>query len=819
MPQPPIIGSSGSYNNPRGNPRHGRTASGQAFQNVNQSVGNAYLLENIAAGAEGEVRFIDRATSEIDTVMTPITAKNIGQVDFDKSSIVTYFRLPGISTPLLLVGEANNPDSGTLPPLGSISPNDFINVVEMLDDEIIDLTSDLGFFLSFSDPDPGGDGSGDYTVTMLSSAGGFTITPGDSGTTDTTPVTPPPHNYQVTGTLDELNALFSNQTTGTVTTSVAPNTIATWTIGIVAPDGRSSGATYHVVGWKSVAAFIENNMSIYVRTTGDDTTGDGSTGNPYLTVQKAFDTLTDKRISPSATVSIIVGDGAFAESSLVMKHPDSARITLSGENLPTTTVSSIQSSSGAAGAWSIILNVASVANIAVGDYIQMLAPTGGTLPTYLAGCHVVTNRDATNTRITITSTHKKGTAPSGSVTGTIQIFKTRLTFASGNGLTINPNITMGTVSNIVFVGAAASIGLSVTGGFAQITNCGFSNWATGVFPSRCGEVIFTASSISNCTSAGALVYTNGLFNGGTTSVISGCATGVAATYNGNSINDSELITGCDVALFCSTAGRIQAASARVTGCTGIGVQCFFAGAIYASAITVDRCATGLEADSGGIVYAASATITNNTGFGVYALTNGMIVVTSATFTGNGGTANFFFDTIQRDGANIISSPFFQEPELGWFFDYRLANDLTITNQAEQDVPGLSWIATAGEVWEIEMRGVASGSDATGDAAVNLMTTGTWVAARSNYQGTSYNGAAALTATAATAFSSTTRMVATTGLPVANGGTGVDYPFKISALVTVDGTGTMKMVFGNAAAAVGRTSTLRAGARLVGRKIR
>jgi hypothetical protein len=250
MPQPPIIGSSGSYNNQRGNPRHGRTTAGQSYQNVNAAVSNAYLLEDIAAGAEGLVRFVDRATSEIDEVMTPITAKNISQTDFAKSSICTYFRLPGITAPLLLVGDSNNPEGVEFVIPGVLAPSDFINVAASAGPVTIDLTSDLGFFLLFEDTDPGGDGSGDYTITLLNNDSNgdiaFVITPGDSGVTDTTPGTPPPVVYSLEGTLTEINALFQDMTTGTVTTTINPGRVHTLTIGIIAPDGRSSSQTYYV---------------------------------------------------------------------------------------------------------------------------------------------------------------------------------------------------------------------------------------------------------------------------------------------------------------------------------------------------------------------------------------------------------------------------------------------------------------------------------------------------------------------------------------------------------------------------------------------
>lgn len=51
---------------------------------------------------------------------------------------------------------------------------------------------------------------------------------------------------------------------------------------------------------------------IYVSKTGDDTTGDGSSGNPYLTIQKALDSVSSNLYE--GAVDIYVGDGTYAEN-------------------------------------------------------------------------------------------------------------------------------------------------------------------------------------------------------------------------------------------------------------------------------------------------------------------------------------------------------------------------------------------------------------------------------------------------------------------------------------------------------------------------
>ncbi|MDD4970760.1 MAG: hypothetical protein PHT07_15140 [Paludibacter sp.] len=68
--------------------------------------------------------------------------------------------------------------------------------------------------------------------------------------------------------------------------------------------------------WINVAVYNEAetaNRSIFIATTGNDTTGDGSVGNPYLTIAKALSTV-KKIIISGVTITISIGVGTFAMS-------------------------------------------------------------------------------------------------------------------------------------------------------------------------------------------------------------------------------------------------------------------------------------------------------------------------------------------------------------------------------------------------------------------------------------------------------------------------------------------------------------------------
>jgi hypothetical protein len=56
------------------------------------------------------------------------------------------------------------------------------------------------------------------------------------------------------------------------------------------------------------------NLDLYVATTGNDTTGDGSSGAPWLTIQKAIDHVANTLDLAGFNVTILVADGTYAES-------------------------------------------------------------------------------------------------------------------------------------------------------------------------------------------------------------------------------------------------------------------------------------------------------------------------------------------------------------------------------------------------------------------------------------------------------------------------------------------------------------------------
>jgi len=413
----------------------------------------------------------------------------------------------------------------------------------------------------------------------------------------------------------------------------------------------------------SGVANVLTNTTLYVETTGNDTTGDGSIGNPWLTIGKALSYLADKWIEKDNFVTINVGDGNFAiSSSLTIKHPCGDRITITGTNTHDKTLSSIQSSSGSAGAWSYVLNVNTVTNIAVNDYVLIRGPANGTRPEFIAGCHEVTNVDAVNTRITIAVKHKHTSVASGSVTGTVTCVKTRVTVTGVDGLVVDPNHTLGFMDKVVFVGDATATKSGILSGHGLAAanthlwvgnNVGVVNFQYGVQVvggSFRGNII-----ASGCVSDGARTFAGAKIYASSGITATGCgAFGVFATLNGSIYCPASRLTGnSDSGAGASAGGVVSCPSAHLTGNTLNGAVAENQGCILCDlAFINNNLDNGIIALNQSHISSPSATIQTNFK-GVYCDKGSYIYVEGSTISSNtSGSYNISADTLSVNGSYI-----------------------------------------------------------------------------------------------------------------------------------------------------------------------
>jgi len=102
---------------------------------------------------------------------------------------------------------------------------------------------------------------------------------------------------------------------------------------LIRPDTNGTG-----VAWRQVS-IITANATFYVTTAGSDSTGNGTSSAPWLTLENAIDWFKDKRIAADAIVTISLGSGTFTQSALITVQGDQyGRIQIVGNGSSNTTV-------------------------------------------------------------------------------------------------------------------------------------------------------------------------------------------------------------------------------------------------------------------------------------------------------------------------------------------------------------------------------------------------------------------------------------------------------------------------------------------------
>ena len=353
---------------------------------------------------------------------------------------------------------------------------------------------------------------------------------------------------------------------------------------IVIPDDNATGTGAWVLRKTYLSSdqalgVITTDTTFYVATTGNDTTGDGSSGSPWATLSHAYDYLGDYIWDTSnVSVTIQLGDGEFVETApIYLDHICGASLYITGENTYTKSMTSVQSSSGSIGAWSVIINLDSVANIAVDDEVLITGAANGTKPTFIAGCHNVTNVDAVNTRITIASKHYNATAPSGAVTATVEVIKTRIKNISTNCFEANASDhKIAGISNLTIEATGYKAIYVKNGGCVVLgSNFGVVSATNGLYAEYGGIIIGNSSTISGIVSYGVVAYYGSLI-----SFTSGICSGLSTQYlpcvfaycNSTIIANSAVVTGSyGDGLQVHSGSRIEAYSVVVTGHPGTGI--------------------------------------------------------------------------------------------------------------------------------------------------------------------------------------------------------------------------------------------------------
>lgn len=267
--------------------------------------------------------------------------------------------------------------------------------------------------------------------------------------------------------------------------------------------GKYLTVTSYGIGFNAAPlSIISENLTLYITVSGSDITGDGLTvETAWETPHRALNFLGNYWISSTSVVTIQAGDGAFTLTTpMEIKHPCGNLIQLAGTNVYTKTMTSVQSSSGSATAYSIIINLDSVTDVAVNDYVIIHTASGGTNPQRILGCHKVTNVDTGNNRITITSNNFVG-VPSGAVAATVVVFKTMFFGSDCVVLSIPASERFGDINKCVFVAGSGQKAVKIYGNL-MLNSSKFGISSVGEDAIR----IFSTGTLSITNSSGVGVF-------------------------------------------------------------------------------------------------------------------------------------------------------------------------------------------------------------------------------------------------------------------------------------------------------------------------
>lgn len=362
-------------------------------------------------------------------------------------------------------------------------------------------------------------------------------------------------------------------------------------------------------------------------------------------------------IPVTSIVQIVLPVGTFASSTIVIRHPYGARISILGAPALTKTATSSGTVVGSSGAWSIPLTLDNVTDISINDYILVRNVTGtGRFKTFSGLCKV-TNISGLN--INVLHKSKKATWPVAAINSAeITVLKTILTFNSSDGFQVDG--VLGNLDRLAIVGTktAGTIGLIGqrgqsgfkgkayihTGAAVGITSFGDG----GVYAQYGGTVDARYLCVSDCNVYNILAQHGGSidFNDG---ISSGCdGSGIAATSSGDVSSERAITIGNNTGVYAIQGGSVLTVSMYCADNVSEGVFASWGGSVRGQFMDIQFNNVGIVA-SGGFAVIPSSTISNNSGAGIYIEGGGNVVATGSS-TNNNVTMGVYVD------AGVLNSP-------------------------------------------------------------------------------------------------------------------------------------------------------------------
>jgi hypothetical protein len=374
-----------------------------------------------------------------------------------------------------------------------------------------------------------------------------------------------------------------------------------------------------------------------------------ASGGDFTTIQAALDSLKSKRINSDVTVTISVDPGLFTHTATILfRHPQGNRINIVGAAPVTTTLTSLVSFIGTTGNYSVTLNVANTAGMAIGDYCIIRGSTGTGEYRAVMGCWEITNIPS-GTQIVVKNTYRKTVAPTLTITGgSLDCLKTILKFNGCDGL--YPGNSTGYIYNLAIVGNGTAntdginisqrgynfgnhvIYLGESGASYSLGINGFGRY--GIANTSNAQVWVISVVVSNCGNYGLYAYNQAQFAG----------SGIISSGNGN------------IGIYATDGAWITAVSSFAIGNSTVGFYANSRAGINAQySEAIGNVYSGFQANFGSSIDARSTKALNNGYHGYSSGSNSIIYATSSSAVGNGAAINYYGYYAWNDGTIIADS--------------------------------------------------------------------------------------------------------------------------------------------------------------------
>lgn len=348
----------------------------------------------------------------------------------------------------------------------------------------------------------------------------------------------------------------------------------------------------------------------------------------YASVGAALAAIDQWQIPASATVTITVAAGTITSITPVLfDHPNGDRIRIVGAAALTRTISGQVSVSGSAGAWSVVLTIDSVTDVAVGNYLLTYNTTGTGDHYAHRGVWEITAVDSGASRVTVRNTHRGAAFPTNTITsGSSVVLRSVLAFTSCDGLVV-PSATLGELNDVMIAGNSDSYWSSSDVSGTELGTHGIYVGGPTVAVNGKADNVNSLGVSGGHVSCGQFVGVSGFDQQGIVTEMGGTVWG---DYLASCNNKRR-------GFYASTASGIRAKHTSACGNYMDGAIVDLGGSIYSTSVScaAGNGGAGFSCTQSGFLAADTGITSGNRGDGFKATSGAMLQATSALAMNNG----------------------------------------------------------------------------------------------------------------------------------------------------------------------------------------